>query len=216
VCAHAAVLAFLLLENGNSISVPTPAPAGPPFRMVAAPKAAAPAAPSIPEPPVARKAEPPRVVAKAALPAKIKSQAPVAVAQAAQSIAASSAIDGAVAPASEAGGSVAGPVSDGEDARSVQLRPAYLSNPIPKYPLAAKRRGIEGRVLVHAEVDEHGLPNIVRLARSSGSDMLDNAAVEAVKEWRFSPAKQGGRPVRASIVVPIIFQLSGTVISAIN
>lgn len=215
-CAHAAVLAALLLGVSKPVSAPVPAPAGPSFRMVAAPKAATPAAPPIPEPQVVRKVEPPKAVAKPILPAKAKPQAQIAVAPVAQPAAESAAADTVAAPASAAGGSGAREAPGGEDTRLVQQRPAYLSNPAPDYPLAAKRRGIEGRVLVQAEVDEHGLPATVRLARSSGSEMLDNSALEAVKGWRFSPARQGEHPVRTSVVIPITFQLTGTVVSAIN
>jgi protein TonB len=215
-CAHAAVLAALLIGVGKPVSAPAPAPAGPSFRMVAAPKAVAAAAPSIPEPPVVRKVEPPKPVAKLVLPAKARPQAQIAVAPVAQPAADSAAADIVAAPASTAGESGAGEALGGGDMKAVQQRPAYLSNPAPAYPLAAKRRGIEGRVLVQAELDEHGLPSTVRLARSSGSEMLDNSALEAVKGWRFSPAKLGGHPVRTRIVIPITFQMTGTVVSAIN
>jgi protein TonB len=43
--------------------------------------------------------------------------------------------------------------------------------------------------------------------RSSGHDMLDESAIEAVKKWRFIPAKRGETPVASSVIVPIIFTL---------
>jgi protein TonB len=216
-CVHAAVLFALLLGVADPIPAPAPLPMGPPFRMVAAPAAAPSAPPSRVEPkpapskPPVKPVMPPKPQAKAQVqprPAAVPTPQPAATSNVEDSLPASvSASAGNPAPANTGGGG---------DAVPTQLRPAYLNNPIPEYPLAAKRRGIEGRVLVHAEVDEHGLPSVVKLARSSGSEMLDNAAVEAVKRWRFSAASQGGRSVRASVVIPITFQLSGTVISAIN
>lgn len=84
---------------------------------------------------------------------------------------------------------------------------AYLSNPPPTYPLSARRRGIEGTVLVRAEVAAGGECQRVELKKSSGSDALDQAALEAVKKWRFVPAKRGSQAVVAWVEVPITFKL---------
>lgn len=84
---------------------------------------------------------------------------------------------------------------------------AYLSNPPPAYPLAARRRGIEGTALVHAEVSPEGVCLRAELKKSSGAEMLDQAAVEAVKKWRFVPAKRGNQAVVAWVEVPITFKL---------
>jgi protein TonB len=84
---------------------------------------------------------------------------------------------------------------------------AYLSNPPPPYPAVARRRGQEGVVLLSVLVSEAGLPKEVNLARSSGTQVLDEAALEAVKGWKFVPARQGERPVAAWVEVPIRFRL---------
>jgi protein TonB len=83
----------------------------------------------------------------------------------------------------------------------------YLSNPPPTYPLAARRRGIEGTVLVRAEISAGGECLRVELKKTSGAGMLDNAALEAVKMWRFVPAKRGSQAVVAWVEVPITFKL---------
>jgi len=84
---------------------------------------------------------------------------------------------------------------------------AYLSNPPPAYPLSARRRGIEGTVLVRAEVAAGGECLRAELKKSSGHEMLDHAALEAVKKWRFVPAKRGSQAVVAWVEVPITFKL---------
>jgi len=84
---------------------------------------------------------------------------------------------------------------------------AYLSNPPPAYPLAARRRGIEGTVLVRAEVAAGGECLRAELKKSSGAEVLDQAALEAVKKWRFVPAKRGNQAVIAWVEVPITFKL---------
>jgi protein TonB len=86
---------------------------------------------------------------------------------------------------------------------------AYLDNPEPQYPPAARRRGIEGRVLLEVRVDPQGHPASVQVADSSGEESLDRAAVEAVRSWRFVPARNGGTPVDGRVRVPIRFRLHG-------
>lgn len=84
---------------------------------------------------------------------------------------------------------------------------AYLSNPPPAYPLAARRRGIEGSVLVRAEVSAGGECLRAELKKASGHDMLDQAALEAVRRWRFAPARRGSQAVVAWVEIPISFRL---------
>ena len=85
----------------------------------------------------------------------------------------------------------------------------YLDNPAPAYPALSRRMGEEGRVLLRVFVEASGLPSKVELRTSSGSERLDQAALEAVKRWKFVPARQGDRAVPASVVVPIAFNLKG-------
>ncbi len=84
---------------------------------------------------------------------------------------------------------------------------AYLNNPPPVYPQAAKRQNIEGEVLLKVEVSEEGKAGDVSIAKSSGSSLLDEAALNAVKKWRFIPAKHANKTVAASVVVPIVFRI---------
>lgn len=84
---------------------------------------------------------------------------------------------------------------------------AYLNNPPPIYPLAARRRGSEGKVLVRAEIQADGSCSQAELKKTSGHDLLDQAALEAVKKWRFVPAKKGNQAVTAWVEVPITFKL---------
>lgn len=84
---------------------------------------------------------------------------------------------------------------------------AYLNNPSPAYPAAARRRGQEGRVLVRAEVLADGRCSRVELKQGSGHELLDQAALDAVRKWRFVPARQGEQAVTAWVDVPIAFKL---------
>lgn len=84
---------------------------------------------------------------------------------------------------------------------------AYLENMPPGYPPAARRRNIEGKVLLYVEVSEDGVAQSVSVAHTSGSALLDEAARRAVLTWRFVPARQGDRNVAAGVTVPIVFTL---------
>jgi protein TonB len=83
----------------------------------------------------------------------------------------------------------------------------YASNPKPDYPSIAKDRGWEGKVLLKVEVSAAGHSESVNIHKSSGHEILDEAAVEAVKQWKFIPAKRGDTPVASSVIVPITFKL---------
>ena len=84
---------------------------------------------------------------------------------------------------------------------------ASLNNPKPAYPLGARRRGIEGRVLIAAQVTADGRCAEARVRQSSGHELLDASARDAVRHWRFVPARRGDTPVDSWVEVPIVFRL---------
>ena len=86
---------------------------------------------------------------------------------------------------------------------------AYLDNPAPYYPSISRRLGEQGLVLLKVQVTADGAVGSVELQTGSGSNRLDQAALEAVKKWRFTPAKRGEQAVSASVVVPVRFSLEG-------
>jgi len=86
---------------------------------------------------------------------------------------------------------------------------AYLRNPSPRYPASARRAGTQGTVTLRVQVTREGLVARVDVEKSSGSPHLDAAALEAVKAWRFVPARQGAEPLESWVLVPIVFRLEG-------
>jgi protein TonB len=84
---------------------------------------------------------------------------------------------------------------------------AYLNNPRPAYPMAARRMGWDGRVVLNVEVLATGYCGDASVFQSSGHEVLDNAALRTVKGWRFVPASRVGRPVTQWFKVPIQFSL---------
>lgn len=86
---------------------------------------------------------------------------------------------------------------------------SYLRNPPPRYPPIARRNGEQGTVTLRVLVTQEGVPVRVNVEQTSGSRHLDTAALEAVKTWRFVPARRGAEPVEAWVLVPIVFRLEG-------
>jgi protein TonB len=83
------------------------------------------------------------------------------------------------------------------------------ANPLPDYPYRARRLGQQGRVVLRVAVSPNGMPVEVEVARSSGHDNLDDAALDTVRQWRFTPAQIGGVAVAGTVEVPITFRLLG-------
>jgi protein TonB len=92
-----------------------------------------------------------------------------------------------------------------EGARSTH--PQSLHNPAPPYPPEAFRHGIQGVTALLVHVDPRGFPTQLTIERSSGSWILDEAALEAVSRWSFQPARRGGVPVPGSLRIRIRFQI---------
>ncbi len=84
---------------------------------------------------------------------------------------------------------------------------SYLQNPAPRYPLAARRAGEQGTVTLKVRVTSGGLPERVEVEKTSGSSRLDAAALDAVRQWRFVPARRGATPVESWVLVPVVFRL---------
>jgi TonB family protein len=85
--------------------------------------------------------------------------------------------------------------------------PLYKENALPAYPEIARVRGYEGIVLVSAEILPDGRVGNMKIRKSSGYAILDQSAIEAVKPWKFEPAKKSGNPFTVWVELPIKFIL---------
>lgn len=83
----------------------------------------------------------------------------------------------------------------------------YLNNPPPRYPVESRHLREQGTVTVKVLVTPEGAVQELKLAESSGHSRLDKAAMAAIRNWRFAPAKQAGKAVAAWVIVPIPFVL---------
>lgn len=95
----------------------------------------------------------------------------------------------------------------GNSSAFVSASPLYRENTPPVYPAIAKLRGYEGVVLVNAEILPDGRVGSAAISKSSGYTILDQSAMEAVKLWKFEPAKKAGKPFAIRVKLPIKFVL---------
>ncbi len=89
-----------------------------------------------------------------------------------------------------------------------EAAPLYKTNPPPQYPRLARRRGLEGVVMLEAQIDSNGRVIDLRIFTSSGHTILDKAALKSVRKWQFSPGTIGGRAQSMWVKVPVRFKLS--------
>jgi len=86
--------------------------------------------------------------------------------------------------------------------------PKVLYDPDPSYSEAASRAAYQGTVVLWLVVESNGMPDRIRVQRSIGMG-LDEAAIAAVKTWRFQPALRNGEPVPVMINVEVNFRRDG-------
>lgn len=89
----------------------------------------------------------------------------------------------------------------------VEEPPELVASVPPVYPPALRRAGVEGRVVLVFVVDEQGQVQDARVERSTRPE-FEGPALEAVRKWRFRPARKEGRPVRTYMRQPIRFSIS--------
>ena len=83
-----------------------------------------------------------------------------------------------------------------------------INNPHPPYPLIARKKGFEGKLILEVLVNEDGSVKSTSIRESSGYEILDTVSKETGEKWTFIPAKKMGRAVKDNIQVPIKFVLT--------
>lgn len=97
----------------------------------------------------------------------------------------------------------AGPVA------APDLASSMISAKPPKYPLESRRKREQGTVVLSVLVSAAGKVAEISIAKSSGFARLDKAALEAVRNWRWSPLVRAGEAVMVKGYVDIPFELRG-------
>lgn len=83
-------------------------------------------------------------------------------------------------------------------------------NPLPSYPLVARKRGHEGSVVLRVSISVKGRVEGIKLKQSSGWSELDEVCMETIKAWQFMPATRAGIPASGSVDLNFQFQLTST------
>ncbi|GJL63561.1 MAG: hypothetical protein NPIRA04_22150 [Nitrospirales bacterium] len=97
------------------------------------------------------------------------------------------------------------PAAEGLGMKKIAVRHSVR----PVYPRVAKEEGWEGIVLLRVLVHSSGMPGKVTIQKSSGYKVLDEAAIDAIRQWRFAPAKDGNFAIEKHVDVPLKFGLHG-------
>ncbi|SNS21461.1 outer membrane transport energization protein TonB [Humidesulfovibrio mexicanus] len=103
-------------------------------------------------------------------------------------------------------GGATGP-GTGQGGLAVDRMPAPLRTVKPRYPMAARRAGQEGQVLLRLFVDAEGRVGQVAVLKAEPEGLFEESALEAVRKWRFSPAMNKGAAVGMWLTLPVRFAL---------
>lgn len=94
-------------------------------------------------------------------------------------------------------------------AKRVTQEASVVSRSTPYYPKSARRKKLQGRVVVTVTVGASGKVSSCQISQSSGHSTLDQSAVSAARRYRFRPAKNGlGQAVSVRKAIPFNFQLT--------
>jgi TonB family protein len=92
--------------------------------------------------------------------------------------------------------------------RKVDRVPSKIAGAPPRYPLWARRDRLEAVVVLRFIVSEEGIARDIRILDIEGDERFGRLAIEAVAQWRFSPAIKSGRPVPCWCFQKISFRLN--------
>ena len=93
------------------------------------------------------------------------------------------------------------------DASSNHQPKPIAGNPKPVYPRLAIKQRLQGDVILAVSIQPTGAVSRITLKRSSGFKLLDSAAMDAVRHWRYEPLPEDALPVTRSDQIPINFRL---------
>lgn len=121
------------------------------------------------------------------------------------SISGNTGASGSIGVILSASGSGAGPAPPPQPHQAITVPAHATYSPQPRYPMLAMENHIEGDVRIQAQVDANGNPAHMKVL--SGPPLLYQAAMEALRQWKFEPSRLDGNPVGSQTVVTIQFRL---------
>ena len=95
--------------------------------------------------------------------------------------------------------------------KNIKSRAKYkigtIENPHPEYPIIARKKGWQGRLLLAVHIDKNGNVLNVHVKETSGFEVLDKVSVKTIRDWKFLPARYGDSNVEDNINIPVSFKL---------
>ena len=93
--------------------------------------------------------------------------------------------------------------------RELDVQPRALRDIVPAYPADADRQRVSGKVEVALKLEADGRISEVVVLSATPPGVFDASAVEAFRNARFAPAQKNGRPVRARVVISVVYDWEG-------
>ncbi len=94
-------------------------------------------------------------------------------------------------------------------ARDLDVQPRALAEIVPDYPAEADRRRVSGKVRLLLELQADGRISDVDVVSATPPGVFEASAIEAFRDARFAPAQKNGRPVRARVVIEVVYDWAG-------
>ena len=98
--------------------------------------------------------------------------------------------------------------SENKNASKATYKIGSIKNPHPPYPIVARKKGLQGKLILKVSISNDGSVKNVVVLKSSGHKILDKVSKETVEKWVFIPAKKMGKAVEDNLKVPIRFVLT--------
>lgn len=93
--------------------------------------------------------------------------------------------------------------------RDLDVQPRALREIVPDYPAEADRQRLSGRVRLQLKLEADGRISDIDVVSATPPGVFDESAIQAFREARFAPAQKNGRPVRAQVVIEVLYDWEG-------
>lgn len=94
-------------------------------------------------------------------------------------------------------------------AREVDVHPRPLREIVPAYPADAERQRLSGTLRLQLKLEADGRVSDIELVSADPPDVFDESAVRAFRDAHFAPAQKDGRPVRALMLIEVVYDGEG-------
>lgn len=93
--------------------------------------------------------------------------------------------------------------------RDLDVQPRALREIVPDYPFEADRQRLSGKVRLQLKLEADGRISDIDVVSATPPGVFDESAINAFREARFAPAQKNGRPVRARVVIEVLYDWEG-------